>query len=405
MSNLKIYIISDDIPTTHPEFKKKWICDVLKEEFTEYFKVNTTTNILEADVIWYLAPWNYRKIPSYFKDISVWREFLKEKYVIATIHHIDEDKYKKGEHNKIFHFTREFVDLYHVLCNTTFDFLIKLDHKIPIKLIPLWVNSSVFFNINDKKKLRNKYNISNDTFLVGSFQKDTEGRKYWRCPHCFNCNRDEKNKNIKCSYCNKKAPDWTNSINKLDKFEYYPKLSKGPDIFVKIVSDMKKNGTNVEVVLAGIRREYLITQLEKLGIKYHYFKMVDLKVINELYNCLDLYIVSSRCEGGPRSIFEASLTKTPIISTNVGVADLILDEDSIYDVNNYLTYKNKKSNINKNFKRVQELCLDKYINKFYQNLLSIYKTNNYSFNLEKNKIYNLYIDVDTDCSDVKIIFI
>jgi hypothetical protein len=404
MSNLKIYIISDDIPTTHPEFKKKWICDVLKEEFTEHFKVNTTTNILDADIIWYLAPWNYRKIPSYFKDISVWREFLKEKYVIATIHHIDEEKFKKGEHDKIFHFTREFVDLYHVLCNTTFDFLIKLDHKIPIKLIPLWVNSSVFFNINDKSKLRAKYNISNNTFLVGSFQKDTEGRKYWRCPHCFNCNRDEKNINIKCSFCNKKAPDWTNSINKLDKFEYYPKLSKGPDIFVKILSDMKKDGKNLEVVLAGIRREYIITQLKKLGIKYHYFKMVDLKVINELYNCLDLYIVSSRCEGGPRSIFEASLTKTPIISTNVGVADLILDNDSIYDVNNYLTYKNKNSNINKNYKRVQELCLDKYINKFYQNLVSMYKTNIYSFNLEKNKIYNLYIDVDTDCSEVKIMF-
>ena len=35
MSNLKIYIISDDIPLTHPEFKKKWICDVLKEEFSD----------------------------------------------------------------------------------------------------------------------------------------------------------------------------------------------------------------------------------------------------------------------------------------------------------------------------------------------------------------------------------
>ena len=64
MSNLKIYIISDDIPPTHPEFKKKWICDVLKEEFTNNLTNSVTTNILEADIVWYLAPWNYRKIPS-----------------------------------------------------------------------------------------------------------------------------------------------------------------------------------------------------------------------------------------------------------------------------------------------------------------------------------------------------
>ena len=48
--NLKIYIISDDIPLTHKEFKKKWICDVLKEEFSNYFDLNTTTDANEADI-------------------------------------------------------------------------------------------------------------------------------------------------------------------------------------------------------------------------------------------------------------------------------------------------------------------------------------------------------------------
>ena len=82
---------------------------------------------------------------------------------------------------------------------------------------------------------------------------------------------------------------------------------------------MKEQGKNVEVVLGGLRRQYITTQLDKIGIKYHYFEMVDLEVINELYNCLDLYLVSSRYEGGPRSIFEASILKAPIISTDVGV--------------------------------------------------------------------------------------
>ena len=39
-------------------------------------------------------------------------------------------------------------------------------------------------------------------------------------------------------------------------------------------------------------------------------------------------------------IFEASITKTPIISTDVGIAGDLLPKESIYDMNNFLTYKN-----------------------------------------------------------------
>ena len=34
--------------------------------------------------------------------------------------------------------------------------------------------------------------------------------------------------------------------------------------------------------------------------------MCDFKTLNELMNCLDLYIVASRVEGGPRAINECS---------------------------------------------------------------------------------------------------
>lgn len=126
--------------------------------------------------------------------------------------------------------------------------------------------------------LRNKYNFSQDSYLIGSFQKDTEGK--------------------------------TN----------LPKLSKGPDIFVNIIKDMYKSNNKIEVILTGLRREYIINELKNAGIKFHYYNMISLQEINELFNCLDLYIVSSRCEGGPRAVFEAGLTKTPLISTKVGIA-------------------------------------------------------------------------------------
>ena len=64
-------------------------------------------------------------------------------------------------------------------------------------------------------------------------------------------------------------------------------------------------------------------------------EMADFKVLNELYNLLDLYVVSSRVEGGPQSIIECSLTKTPIISTNVGIAPEILNTISIFNMKNY----------------------------------------------------------------------
>ena len=94
---------------------------------------------------------------------------------------------------------------------------------------------------------------------------------------------------------------------------------------------------DVEVVLSGWRRQYVISRLEAANIKYHFYEMCDFKTLNELYNCLDLYVVSSRYEGGPQAIVECAITKTPIISTNVGLASRILAPESIAS-NNNLTF-------------------------------------------------------------------
>ena len=63
--------------------------------------------------------------------------------------------------------------------------------------------------------------------------------------------------------------------------------------------------------------------------------MIDFVSLNELYNCLDLYIVSSRVEGGPQAILECGINKTQIISTDVGVASMILSPESIVKSNNF----------------------------------------------------------------------
>ena len=65
--------------------------------------------------------------------------------------------------------------------------------------------------------------------------------------------------------------------------------------------------------------------------------MTNFNELNELYNILDLYIVSSRVEGGPQAILECAITKTPVISTDVGIASQILNPKSIYDPESFST--------------------------------------------------------------------
>ena len=115
-------------------------------------------------------------------------------------------------------------------------------------------------------------------------------------------------------------------------------MSKGPDILIEVIKLYKKTYSKLAVVLAGYRRQYVIKKLKELNIKYYYFENIDKSQLNKLYNSLNLYVVSSRVEGGPRAIVESAITKTPIISTNVGIVSEILDSKSIY--------KNSESAVN-----------------------------------------------------------
>jgi glycosyltransferase involved in cell wall biosynthesis len=324
----KIFIISDEIRDNHPEFKnQKWICDILKQEFMETFPNETTHKARCADIIWYLGPWNHKYTPNGFTR-SEWLAYLKTKKVICTQHHVDPEKFDQGQLDVQFRFMREFGTYFHAICEHT---KVEMKHHFDESKIfckKLWVNNQIYYHIPGKDELRVKYNISKDAYLVGSFQKDTEGK--------------------------------TN----------LPKLSKGPDIFVNIIKDMHKTNANIEVVLTGLRREYIINELEKQGIRYHYFNMIPMEKMNELYNCLDLYLVSSRCEGGPRSVFEAGLTKTPIISTRVGISPELMDSAALFDCDNWMTYKDAIPATNILHQNVIELTSDKYMEEFKDALFS-----------------------------------
>ena len=165
---------------------------------------------------------------------------------------------------------------------------------------PYTLDTSIFSPLEQKHLLRAKYHLPQDAYILGNFHRDSEGA------------------NLTLS-----------------------KLQKGADIFFEMIQLVWRSYKNIHVLLAGPRRHWLRTQLERAHIPYTFIGQItsddDWKIniltlpqINELYQCLDLAIVSSRWEGAPRTLLEAAATRTKVISTNVGIAADLLVKKCLY---------------------------------------------------------------------------
>jgi len=266
-----------------------WIVDRFVKEWSEDNSDITTADPRDADVIWLLASWCWRHVP---------HDVLSKKKVIATVHHIVPEKFDESK-KKDFRERDQYVTEYHVYNKKTKD-IVELHTKKPVILIPYWANQRLWTSTGDRIQLRRKYSLPVDSFLVGSFQRDTEG---------FDLRS--------------------------------PKLEKGPDLFADFVEklfkegkdygDTKVNPREVHVVLAGWRRQYVISRLKEIGVSYTYFERPNQSVLKDLYQTLDLYPVTSRDEGGPQSLIECGLLKIPVVSRDVGIASQVLPEESIND--------------------------------------------------------------------------
>ena len=295
------------------EAKESWIVDRFRHEFKNEYPHLCTENIKESDIIWIIAPWTWKKIPN---------KYLKSKKVVCTIHHLEE-KELHNEYLKEFIKRDNYVDLYHVISKKTIQQIDSITNK-KLKYLPFWVNPKNYFYIKNKDDLRKKYGFQESDYLVGSFQRDSEG----------------KNVNL-------------------------PKLIKGPDRLFEIIKHYWEidNKKNMKVVLTGYRRNYIINKLTEQNIPYRYFEKTNIESLNELYNILDLYIVSSRTEGGPQSIVESAITKTPIISTDVGIASEILHEDSLFNMKNFTV---SKPDVEYALNSVQKYLIPNYFDNFLE---------------------------------------
>ena len=124
------------------------------------------------------------------------------------------------------------------------------------------------------------------------------------------------------------------------------------------------------MVLAGTRRQYANKCSRRPKHTLYLLWNGKFWCLNKLYNLLDLYVVSSRIEGGPQAVLECAVSKTPIISTDVGVASEIL-EKSIFSHHNLsqLEISKVKPDINFAFEKSMKYTLPNGVNLF-KNMLS-----------------------------------
>jgi glycosyltransferase involved in cell wall biosynthesis len=123
-----------------------------------------------------------------------------------------------------------------------------------------------------------------------------------------------------------------------------PKWQKNPDLLLEICQQMKRD-FDILLVLAGPRRHYVLQKCTELDIPTLYvgdktpiaqlqddiyYNVLPSHILSFLYNYIDIYIVTSASEGGPKGILESALCGTPVISTNVGWAPDFLHPFCLY---------------------------------------------------------------------------
>ena len=108
-----------------------------------------------------------------------------------------------------------------------------------------------------------------------------------------------------------------------------PKLVKGPDVLVATLERLRGSVPELFVLLTGPARGFVRRGLERLGIPNRHVYLDSRDGLATAYHALDVQLVASRQEGGPKAALEAMATGVPLVSTRVGqAAELVHDREN-----------------------------------------------------------------------------
>jgi len=105
-----------------------------------------------------------------------------------------------------------------------------------------------------------------------------------------------------------------------------PKHFKGPDVFVAVVERVRERIPEAVVLLTGPARGYVRRELERLGAPYRHILAGSRPELARAFHALDVYIVASRQEGGPKAVLEAMATGIALVTTRVGQAPELVED-------------------------------------------------------------------------------
>jgi len=72
------------------------------------------------------------------------------------------------------------------------------------------------------------------------------------------------------------------------------------------------------VLLTGPARGYMREELERIGIPHRHVTLASRDELARAYHAVDVSLVTSRQEGGPKTLLESLATGTPFVTTRVG---------------------------------------------------------------------------------------
>lgn len=206
--------------------------------------------------------------------------------VILTWFHVDPNDRKLAHIPAL----NNAVHTVHTSCEITKQELIRRGlREDKIRVIPLGVDLEHFKPLSkvEQSNLRVKLGLPTNKLLIGSFQKDGIG--------------------------------WMKGER--------PKMVKGPDIFCDAIDILRKK-FDIHVVLTGPARRYVKNRLVEMGVPYTHHRLKEYQDIVSYYQALDLYLITSRAEGGPKAILESAAAGVPLVTTPVGMAPDIFSSHS-----------------------------------------------------------------------------
>jgi len=250
-----------------------WVVDSIVDDYKKFSRHEIVGLGDKPDVFWCV---NLFSFPQMLGQIPKGcKKYLQ-------MHHINEDQIDEYNFDV---FNRADVC---IVPNKITEAIAKEFLDIPVYRIPYWLLSKTMVP-SDKEyvaELRREQ-LTGIELLIGSFVKDGNG-----------------------------------------KYGSTPKIAKNPDLLVEVLDRLNLEiPEKIKAVLGGYCRKYVANELDLRGVPCTY--LMHYPDINSLYDILDYYISTSKYEGGPQSVLEASYRKIKILSTPVGLAPEILHSNCL----------------------------------------------------------------------------